>query len=291
MILHLIMPRPDPLKGQSQRRIKMRKGQQQIRCSSDVSIAGRTDSRPQTQALPPQKTRGPRGQQQDQVPEMGKSGEDVAVHPPLGGDIGRPPQGKDVLHPLHADVVPPLPHDAADHPLLLLDAGLLPLLPAVDRRPPGDILPPSSVATALHLYHHRRGSSRIHPQNALLQGSKDVPPGPLNAEALLLRGDAHLPPPHPHPDTGGAPCCLLSGQAGTHDHLWEQPGDSLHPLRTAVALSGVPPVLRDVLTPPVHLHLTSGDSSPLHTVVNSSAECPAHQSHATTRDCLRAPSL
>lgn len=34
-----------------QRRIKMRKGQQQIRCSSDVSIAGRTDSRPQVISL------------------------------------------------------------------------------------------------------------------------------------------------------------------------------------------------------------------------------------------------
>lgn len=269
----------------------MRKGQQQIRCSSDVSIAGRIDSRPQIQGRPPQKMRGPRDQQQDQVPEMVKSGGDVAVHPPLGGDIGTPLQGKDVLHLLHADVAPRLPHDVADHPLLLLDAGLLPLHPAVDRPPRDDILPPSSVATARHLCHNRRGSCRVHPLNALLRGPNDAPPGHLSAEALLLQGDAHLPPPHLHRDTGGALCCLLSGQAGTHDHLLERPDASPRPLRTAVALSGVPPVLRDVLKPPVHLHLTSGDSSPLHIVVNSSAECPAHQSHATTRDRLQAPSL
>lgn len=269
----------------------MRKGQQQIRCSSDVSIAGRIDSRPQIQGLPPQKMRGPRGQQQDQVPEMVKSGGDVAVLPPLGGDIGMPLQGKDVLRLLLADVAPRLPHDVADHPLLLLDAGLLPLHPVVDRHHPDDILPQFSVATALHLCHNKRGSCRIHPLNALLRWPNDAPPGLLSAEALLLQGDAHLPPPYLHQDTGGAPCCLLSGKAGTHDHLLEQPDASPLPLRTAVALSGVPPVLRDVLNPPVLLHLTSGDSSPLHTVVNSSAECPAHQSHATTRDRLRAPSL
>lgn len=152
MILHLIMRRPDPLKGQTQRRIKMRKGQQQIRCSSDVSIAGRIDSRPQIQGLPPQKMRGLRGQQQDQGPEMVKSGGDEAVHPPLGGDIGTPHQGKDVLPLRHADVALPLPHDVADLPLLL-DAGLLPLHPAADRHPRDDILLLSSDVTALHLCH------------------------------------------------------------------------------------------------------------------------------------------
>lgn len=72
MILHLIISNPDCLKDQIQRRIKMTKGQQQIRCSSGVSIAGRIDSLLQIQVHPPQKTRVPRGQQQDQVPEMVK---------------------------------------------------------------------------------------------------------------------------------------------------------------------------------------------------------------------------
>lgn len=138
----------------------MRKGQQQIRCSSGVSIAGRIDSRPQVisvfipvlsspipnpflsnqvsvhvilhssshgllklcpnpnlgvfssphtvmatikqllmssvmlqiQGLPPQKTRGPRGQQQGQWPETVKSGGDV--HPPHGDDTGMALQGE-----------------------------------------------------------------------------------------------------------------------------------------------------------------------------------------------------
>lgn len=267
----------------------MRKGQQQIRCSSDVSIAGRTDSRLQIQGLPPLKTRGPRGQQQGQAPEMGKSGGDAAVHPPHGGDTEMPLQEKDVLHLLDADVAPRLPHDVADLPLLL-DEGLLPLLPVVVLRPPDDILPRSSVATAPHLCLYRRGRCLAPPQNALLQWSSAAPPGPPSAEVLLLKGDAR-PHPHLHPDTGGAPCCLPSDQAGIRDPLLQQPAASPRPLRTAVALLGVPQVLRDVLKLPVHLHLTSGDSSPLHTVANPSAECPAPQSHVTTRDHLQVPSL
>lgn len=252
----------------------MRKGQQQIRCSSDVSIAGRIDSLLQIQGLPPQKTRGLRGQQWGQAPKMVKSGGDVAVRPPHGGDTGMSPQGKDVLHLLGADGAPLLPPDVADL-LLLLDEGLLPHLPAVALHLRDDILPLSSVATAPPLCLHRRGGCLTLPQSALLQGPSDAPPGPPNAEVLLLKGDAHLHPPHLHPDTGGAPCCLLSGQAGIHDPLLQQPA----------ALLGVPPVLRDVLKPSIHLHLTSGDSL-LHTVANPSAECPARQSHATARDHL-----
>lgn len=288
MILHLIMPSPDCLMGLIQRRIKMRKGQQQIRCSSDVSIAGRIDSRLQIRGLPPQKTRGPRGQQQAQVPEMGTSGGDVVARPPHGDDTGTPLQGKDGLHLLGADVAPRLPHDVADLPLLL-DEGLPPLLPVVVLHPPDDIPPLSSVATVPHPCPHRRGRCLALPQNALLQGPSDAPPGPPNAEALLLKGDAHLHP-HLHPDTGGAPCCLLSGKAGIQDPQLQQPAASPRPLQTADALLGVPPVLRDDSKPPVHLHLTSEDSSPPHTAANPSAECPAHQSHATTRDRLQVPS-
>lgn len=267
----------------------MRKGQQQIRCSSDVSIAGRIDSRLQIRGLPPQRTRGPRGQQQGQVPEMGKSGGDVAVRPPHGEDTGTHLQGKGVLHLLGADVAPRLPHDVADlpHPL---DEGLPPHLPVVVLHPPDDILPLSSVATAPPLCLHRRGRCLALPQNALLQGPSDALPDPPSAEALLLKGDARLHP-HLHPDTGGAQCCLLSGKAGIQDPQSQEPAASPHPLQTAVALLGVPPVLRDVLKPPVHLHLTSGDSSPLHTAANPSAECPAPRSHATTRDHLQVPSL
>lgn len=151
--------------------------------------------------------------------------------------------------------------------------GLLPHLLVVVLHPPDDILPLSSVATVPHLCLHRRGGCLALPQNALLQEPSGAPLGPPSAEVLLLKGDAHLHPPHLHPGTGGAPCCLLSGQAGIHDPPLQQPA----------ALLGGPPVLRDVLKPSVHLHLTSGDSSPLHTVANPSAECPVPQSHATTR--------
>lgn len=268
----------------------MRKGQQQIRCSSGVSIAGRTDSHLQIQGLPPQKTRGSRGQMQGQVPETVRSGGDVVVPLPYGGDTGISLQEKDALHLLDADVVPLLHHVVADLPRLL-DEGLLPHLPVVVLHPPDDILPLSSVATAPHLCRHRRGGCQTLLPNAPLQGPSDVPLDPQSAEVLPLKGDARLQPPHLHQDTGGAPCCLLSGQAGIHDLPTEQPAASPHHLQTAVAMLGVPLVLRDVLRPPVHRHLTSGDSSPLHTVVNPSAECPALQSHATTRDRLPVLSL
>lgn len=289
MILHLIMPSPGLLKGLIQRRIKMKKGQQQIRCSSDVSIADRIDSRLQIQGLPPPKTRGPRGRQQGPGLGMGKSGGDAAVPPPHGGDTEMPLQGKDVLHLLDADVAPHLPHDVADLPLLL-EEGLLPHLLVVVLHPQGDILPLSNVATALHLCLHRRGRCRALPLNAHLQGPSDAPPGPQSAEVLLLKEDACLHP-HRHPDTEGALCCLLPGKAGIHDPLLQQPAASPRPLQTAVALLGVPQVLQDVLKPPVHLHLTSGGSSPLHTVASPSAGCPVPQSHATTRDHLQVPSL
>ncbi|KAI4803899.1 hypothetical protein KUCAC02_025546 [Chaenocephalus aceratus] len=153
-----------------------------------------------------------------------------------------PPQGKDALHLLHADGAPRLPHDVADL-LLLLDEGPLPRLPVVVLHPPDDILPLSSVATAPHLCPHRRGKCLALPQSALLQGPSDAPPGPPSAETPLLKGDQLAASPHP-----------------------PQP---------AVALFGVPPVLRDVLKTPVHLHLTRGGSSPRHTAANPSAECPA----------------
>lgn len=86
--------------------------------------------------------------------------------------------------------------------------GPLPRLPVVVLHPPDDILPLSSVATAPHLCPHRRGKCLALPQSALLQGPSDAPPGPPSAETPLLKGDACLHP-HLHPDTGGAPCCLL----------------------------------------------------------------------------------
>lgn len=269
----------------------MRKGQQQIRCSSGVSIAGRINSRLQIQDLPPQKMRGPKGQQQVQVLEMVKSEEDVVVHLPPADDTGRPLQGKDVLHLLDGDAAPlHPPHDVADL-LLPLDAGLRLPLPVVDLHHPDDILPLFSVATAPHLCLYKSGSCLALLQNALHQGSSDAPQGLLSAEALLLRGDAHLHLPLPHLDTEGAPCCLLPVQAGIYDPLWEQQAASPLHLQIEVALSGVPLVHRGVLICPVHLHLSSGDSTPLHTVANQFAECPALQSHAITRDPLAAHSL
>lgn len=266
----------------------MRKGQRQIRCSSGVSIAGRIDSLLQIQGLPPPQMRDPRGHQQGQVPpEMGKSGGDAAVHPPHGGDTEMLRQGKDVLHLLDADVAHRLPHAVADLPLLL-EEGLLPHRPVVVLHPPDDFLPLSSVATAPPRCLYRRGSCLALPRSALLRGPSAASQGRPSAEVLLLKGDAHLPPPL-HPDTGGAPCCLPSGQAGIYDPLL--PAAPLRPLQTAVAPLGVPPVLKGVLKPPVHPRLTSGDSSPLHTVASPSAECPAPQSHATTRDHLQVPSL
>lgn len=208
MILHLIMPSPDLLKGLSQRRIKMRRGQQQIRCSSDVSIAGRIDNPLQIQGPPPQKMRGPRGQQQGQVPGMVKSGGDVVVPPPQGGDTGMSLQGKDVLHLLDADVAPLLHPDVADPPLPL-DEGLLLHLPVVVLHPPDDILPLSNVATAPRLCHHRRGGCPTLPQNAPLLYQSDVFPGLPGAEVLPLKGGAHPHPPHLHPGIGGALCRLL----------------------------------------------------------------------------------
>jgi len=159
-------------------------------------------------------------------------------------------------------------------------AGLLPHRPVVVLHPPDDFLPLSSVATAPPRCLYRRGSCLALPRSALLRGPSAASQGRPSAEVLLLKGDAHLPPPL-HPDTGGAPCCLPSGQAGIYDPLL--PAAPLRPLQTAVAPLGVPPVLKGVLKPPVHPRLTSGDSSPLHTVASPSAECPAPQSHATTR--------
>lgn len=268
----------------------MRRGQQQIRCSSDVSIAGRIVSRPQIQGLPLQKMRGPRGQQQGQVQEMVKSGGGVVVPRPHGGDTGMSLQGKDALLLLDVDVAPLLLHDVAGLPLLQ-DEGLPPHLPVVVLHPPDDILPLSSAATAPHLCHHRRGGCPALPQNGLLLCQSGVSPGLLSAEVLLLKGDAPRHPLHLHPDIGGVPCCPLSGQAGMHDPLVPQPTASPLHLHTVVTLLGVLTVLRDVLEPAVHLHPTSGDSSPLHTVANLSAECPAPQSHATTRDHTRVPNL
>lgn len=258
----------------------MRKGQQQIRCSSDVSIAGRIGSRPQIQGLHPPKMRGQKGQQPGQAPKMAMSGGDAAVHPPHGGDTGMPLPGKDALRLLLADVAPRLPHDVADLPLLL-DEGLLPHLLVVALHPPDDILLLFSVATAPHLCPRRRGGCLALLQNVLLHQPSVVLPDPPSAEVLLLKGDARLHPPHLHPDTGGAPCCLLSGQAGRHDP----------PLRQPAALLGVRPVLRGDLKASVRLQLTREDSNLLHTAANQSAECPAHLSHATTRDHLRVPSL
>lgn len=269
----------------------MRKGQQQIRCSSGVSIAGRTDSRPQIQGLPPQKMRVPRGRRQGRVPGTVRSGGDAAVRRPPGGVTGTSLQGKGLPHLLHADAALLLPHAAAGLPLLP-DEGLLPHRHVFALHPRGDILLPSSVATAPHPCPRRGGGCPTLPENAPLRRPSGAPhPGLPNAEVPPVKGDARLLPPHPHPDTGGAPCCLPPGRAGIPDPPVRHPAASPHRLRTAAALLGLLQVLRDVLRPPTRLHLTSGDSSPLHTVANPSAGSPAPRSHATTRDHLRVLSL
>lgn len=162
LILPLTPSSPDHLKAPTRRRIKMRKGQQQIRCSSDVSIAGRTDNRLQKRGLHPQKMRRPREQQEGRVPGMVRSGGGAVVHRLLEDDTGIPHRGKDVLHLRYADVAPRLLLGVADLPLLLKDAGLLPHHPVVDLHPPDDILPLSNAATALHLCPLRRGNCLTH---------------------------------------------------------------------------------------------------------------------------------
>lgn len=211
----------------------MRKGQQQIRCSSDVNIADRIDSRLQIQGPPPQKMKGQRGQLRGRGPEMVKSGGDEAVRHLQGDDTGIHLQGKGALHLLDGDVALLLPLVVAlllplvvaDLPLLL-DEGLLLHLLVDDLHPRDDILPLSSVATAPHLCLHRRGRCQALLQSAHPQGPSGVPPGPQSAEVLLLKGGALLPPHH-RPDTGGAPCCLLAGKAGIPDPL---PTAGPHPL-------------------------------------------------------------
>lgn len=269
----------------------MRKGQQQIRCSSGVSIADRIDSLLQTRGLPPQKMRHPKGRQQGQGPEMGMSGEDGAAPLPHGGDTGMSLRGKDAPHRPDADAVPLLPHAVADLPLLFLlpDEGLLHHLPAVGPHPPDDTLPPSSVGTVPHLFHHRRGGCPTLPQNAP-QDPSDAPPDLLSAEVPLLRGGTLLHPPPPS-DIGGVLCCPLPSPAGIPDPPIPLPTAAPCPLQTAVALFVVPSVLRAVSTPPAHHPLISGDSSRLPTVANPSAGCPAPQSPATTREHLQALSL
>lgn len=182
----------------------MRKGQQQIRCSSGVSIAGRTDSRPQIQGLPPQKMRVPRGQRQGPVPRTVRSGGDGAVHPPPGGVTGTSLQGKGLPHLLHADAVLLLPHDAAGLPLLPGE-GLLPHRPVFALHPRDDILLQSSVATAPHLCRRRGGGCPTPPENVPLLRLRGACPGLPNAEVPPVKGDARLLPPRLHPDTGGAP--------------------------------------------------------------------------------------
>lgn len=265
----------------------MRKGLQQIRCSSDVSIAGRIGSRLQTQGHHPQKMRDLRGLWQDQEPEMVTLEDDEAVHPHLGEDIGIPLRGKDVLHLLlAADVVPLLHQDVADLPLPLLGAGLLHHLLVDVLHPPDATLRLSSVATAPHLCPLRRGDCLVLLQDAPLQGPNDDSPDHPSVEVPHLKGDAPLHPQHLHPDTGGAHCHLLADQEGIHGHLFQLPVACLPPQQTVVVLLGVQPVLVDVLKPPVHPHWANEDSRPRLTVVNPYAECPAPLSHATAREAL-----
>lgn len=269
----------------------MRRGQLQIQFSSDGSTAGRINSRLQIQALRHQRMRGPRGQLEGQALEMAMSGGDAVVRPPHGDATEMPLQGKDALHLLEdADVAHPLPHDVVDPPLLL-DGGLLHHPHVDDLHLLDGTLLLSSVVTAPLLCLLRKGSCLVLPQNVPLQGPSGAFPGPPSAGVLLLRRDAHPPPPYLLPDTGGAPCCLQSGQVGTHDPLLQLPVASPHRLLTAPALLDVLPVHRDILRLSVHLRPTSGGSSPRPALADPSAECLGPQSHATTRDPRRAPSL
>lgn len=81
--------------------------------------------------------------------------------------------------------------------------GLLHHPPVVDLHPPDDILPQFSAATVHHLCLHRKEGC-LALQN-VLQWQSVAPRGLLNAEVLLLNGDAHLHPPLHLPDTGGVP--------------------------------------------------------------------------------------
>lgn len=172
--------------------------------------------------------------------------------------------------------------------------GLLPHHPVVDLHPPDDILPLSNAATALHLCPLRRGNCLTHQWNALHRLPSDVPPDPPDIEALLLQEDDPLPPRHLHPDTGGAPCCHLGGEAEMLDPLLRHPDASPHPLRTAVTLLEDPQPPHGAMKPWAHLRLTSADSSRLHTI-KSSAEFHAPQNAVTTRGrdhlCIRQNSV
>lgn len=172
--------------------------------------------------------------------------------------------------------------------------GLLPHHPVVDLHPPDDILPLSNVATVLHLCPLRKGNCLTRQWNALHRLPSDVPPDPPDIEALLLQEDDPLPPRHLHPDTGGAPCCHLGGEAEMLDPLLRHPDASPHPLQTAVTLLEDPQPPHGAMKPWAHLRLTSADSSHLHTI-KSSAEFHAPQNAVTTRGrdhlCIRQNSV
>lgn len=141
--LALLLPNPDGLMHQIQRRRSWAKGQQQILSSSDVSIADRISNPLQTQVHPlhlKMKVLG--GRIEVQVPGMEKSGGDGAIHlHHHGGGTEMHPQERDVLHHLlDVDIVHSLLFAAAGHPLLPQDADLHLHLP-------GALLPQFSADT------------------------------------------------------------------------------------------------------------------------------------------------
>lgn len=162
----------------------------------------------------------------------------------------------------------------------------LPLHLLADAPPPPDVtLPPSSGATALLPWAHRREGYRGLPlPNAFPRCPSAVPPGPRSAGVPFPKRDAHLPSPPLPPDSGGAPCSHPTGQAGTlAPPLLFTVTASPPPLPTVVGPCVGPLVLRGALTPRAPLHLARGARRPPHTATGQSAGCPGHQSPARTR--------
>lgn len=265
---------------------------QQILFSSDASIAGRIGSRLQIQAHPPpQKMRDLRGLSVGLVPGMVRSGKDVVtLQLPLGGDIETALQEKDVPHLLQfAETDLPLPHGVADL-LLLQDAGLRPHMPVDALLPPDGILLQFSVATAPHHCPLRsKGSLDLPLPSGHPQWANVGPPGPPSEGVLLPKRDAHPPLPIHLPDTGGARCCLPTGQAGTPAPLLSPLNATPLPPPTVAEAYGCLLVPNGTLRPLGCLHPARSGSSLLRGVADLSAGFPGLQSHARTRELRKAP--
>lgn len=246
----------------------MTREQQQIQFNSAVSIADRIVSHHQIQDHRPLKMRRQRGLQQDLEPEMVMSEEGEAIHLPLEGVIGIPPQEKGVLLPLVAVAVAPLLHpDVAD--LLLPDEGHHLHLPEDDLHPLDVTLLLFSAAIAHHLCHLKKEDCLVLLQGALLQGPNADLPGHPKGGTLQLQGAALLLPRHLHPDTGGAQCTRLVDQKGKAVHLQQ----------TAVAIQEALPVHMGVLKL-LHPTIENRDLQ----ITNQSVECLVRQNLVMSRE-------